>query len=155
MKLPVRLHGLKRSLANQCAMIPWAATCYATLFGLLIYSLAVEARLESWRRSSTQTVASIQRAALTLSAVNASCAELAGMGQKLCNAETKVDAARAKFQQRVAARKQRHARSPAVRVKRAQNTPAQTPVQPAQTSAPPANSPDQAEPLNSSIAIRE
>ncbi len=144
----MRLHSLRRLLSTQCALIPCAAVCYAALFGFLIHALAIEARLDSWRRSSEQTAASMQRVTLTPFGANASCAERAGMGQKLCNAEANVAAERTAFPQRVAALKQRHVPPPADRVKSA-------PIPPVPAPIPPANLPEQAEPLNSSIAIRE
>jgi hypothetical protein len=95
--LPPPLRFLKHS-----STLPWAGACYVALLGFLIYTLAHEARLDSWRSSAAPITLSAQR--INLPAPDAACAELAGMGQKLCSAEARLDAARSKFQQRITAR---------------------------------------------------
>lgn len=143
---------------NHRALIAGGATCYALVFGLLIYGLVSYVGLGSLRQPQITTVARHQPVAAT---PHAGCAEFAGMGQKLCNAEAKVEVARAKFQQRVAERKQRSNRLPAERISRAQDRPAPapastTPAVPARSPAPPPEVfPHPAYPLNSSIASRE
>jgi len=92
----VGLPRLKRLLAAHRALIPGAAACYAVLFGLLIYGLAVYARLESSREST----AGFHAPASIPQAVPATCAEFAGMGQTPCNAIAKVKVARAEFRPR-------------------------------------------------------
>ncbi len=148
MRLSVRLDSLIRSLTTLPALVAGAAVCYAAVFGLLVYGIAFHARLASWRQPPLPTTATFQPVKPSAPALAASCAELAGMDQKLCNAEARVDAARAKYQQRVAARKQRHVRPPADRTKSA-------PKPPAQMTVPPAEFPDEVEPLKLSVAIHE
>jgi len=148
MRLSARLDSLIRSLTTRPALIAGAAVCYAAVFGLLIYGIAFHARLESWRQPPLPTKAMFQPVKPSPLALANSCSEFAGMDQKLCNAEAKVDAARAKYQQRMAARKQRHVRPPADRAKLA-------PKPPAPALIPSANLPDEAEHLDLYIAIRE
>ena len=144
----VHLQTLIRSLMLHCALIVVAAACYLAIFVLLIHSLAIHARPASGRQLPLQTTTTLQTGTLAPHAVAASCAEFAGMGQRLCNAEAKVEAARAEFQPRIAARKQHHVRPPGERVKSAPNPPAQEPVSPAEF-------PDEEEPLSLSVAFRE
>lgn len=136
-----------RSLMARRALILAAVACYLAIFGVLIYSLAIHARPASWRHPPLQTTA-IQTVMPARYAIAASCAEFAGMGQRLCNAEAEVDAARVNVQQRVKARKQPPLSSPAGRAIRAPASAVQTPITFSKF-------PDQVEPLNLSIAVRE
>ena len=141
------LNNLIQPMTTKRVLVSGAVACYAAVFTLLIYALAVHARLDSWRESSVQTVARLEL--VTPSAAGASCAEIAGMGRRLCSAETKIDAVRARFEQRVATYEQRHIQPAAGRVKR-------LPAAPTLAAVPPADLPAQAElPINSSIAARE
>lgn len=128
------------------ALIVGAAACYLAIFGLLIFSLANHARPASWRQPPLQSAPSYQTLTSTPHATAAACAEFAGMGQKLCNAEGKVEAARAEFQPRVAARKQHDVLPPVERVISAPIPPAQLPILAEE-------SPEEDEPL--SVAYRE
>jgi hypothetical protein len=144
------LNTLIRLPTTKRALVPGALACYAAVFGLLVYDLAVHARLNSWREASEQAVARTQFAASD--ATGASCAELAGMGQRLCNAEAKIDAkidaARDRFQQRVAARKQHHVQPAVEHVQRTLDSPTPTAILPIAL-------PDPAASQTPSIAARE
>jgi hypothetical protein len=144
------LNGLLQARTTKRALVPGAVACYAAVFGLLIYTLAVHARLDMWRQASAQAEVKVQP--VTPAADGAACAELAGMGRKLCNAEakieTRIEAVRARFQQRVAARKQLRSQPPIEPVKRVPSIISPAPVLPASI-------PEQPELLNASIAARE
>ena len=146
----MRLHYVKELLSSRHTLIAGGATCYALIFGLLIYGLVSYVGLGSLRQPqmTRQTVTA------TSQANPSSCAEFAGMGQKLCNAEAKVEAARAKLQQRVAERQQRPQRV-VERLGRAQS---RTPLGPALAAHPPAHSAEvfaPTDPLPTSLASRE
>ena len=141
----------KRLLAAYPTLIPGAAVCYTAIFGLLVYNLAAHARLDSWRQFAPLAEATLTASVLP-SASAPSCAEFAGMGQRLCGAEAKFEATRARFQQRVEARKERVRLSvgvkPAERAKSA-------PLPPAPSALTPAYLPDQTEPAKPTLAARE
>jgi hypothetical protein len=144
------LKGLLQGRTTKRALVPGAVACYAAVFGLLVYTLAVHARLDTWRQASAQ--AEVKMRPVTPAADGPACAEFAGMGRRLCSAEarieTKIDAVRARFQQRVEAQKQLHAQPQAERVKRAPSIISPAPVLPVSI-------PEQPELLNASIAARE
>jgi hypothetical protein len=147
------MHCLKQSLSSHRALTAGAATCYALIFGLLIYGIAYHAGLESWRQPPS---AVRHQPAKASSAGFLACAEIAGMGRKLCNAEAKVDAARAKFQQRLAARKLSHDQPPAGRALRAQSRPVQASITPPLSSpGGPDALPHNTDPLTATLAVRE
>ena len=108
----VWLHSLRRFLTHHRTLIPGAAACYAVLFGLLIYGVAVHARLESWREPPLPTAAGVRAPAPIPHAVAANCAEFAGMGQTPCNAIVKVEVAHAEFRPRFEAPKLRDIQPP-------------------------------------------
>ena len=144
------LNGLLQARTTKRALVPGAVACYAAVFGLLIYTLAVHARLDTWRQASAQAEVKVQP--VTPAADGAACAEFAGMGRKLCNAEarieSKIEAVRARFQQRVEARRQLSAQPQIERVKRVPSIVSPAPVMPSSI-------PEQPELLNASIAVRE
>ena len=149
------LHSLKLSLPAYRALIAGAATCYALIFSLLVYGIVWYVGLQSWRQPPAPAARS-RPVTVTSGSGSAACAEIAGMGQKLCKAEARVDAAREKFQQRVAARKQRHHQPRGERASRAQNQSAQALIAPPSAPLPaPEVFPQQTDPLNTSIATRE
>ena len=143
----MRLHTLRRSLTIQSVLIPGVAACYAVLFCMLVYDLAFHARLESWRQPPARTAARYYQGAAKLPTVTAACAEIAGMGRKLCNEESKVNVTFARVQPTVL-RQPRYVRGPG---QRALRIPASAPRVPASNET----FPERADALHSSIASRE
>ena len=103
------LQSLVHFIAGRSAWIG-AVFCYLVLVAALLYGIAAHVRPESALLPVAQPVAAA--AAASPAGFVDPCADVAGLERKLCKADMKIEAARARFKQRQARRQAERARPP-------------------------------------------